>query len=158
MLKDIDSAKKPSFRLFEDVLVLRRELCLSSFSRPSCQPGPQTCAHVWGRRTVRPDGVVTLVVNVQRDIWSRVRMEAFSCWISDVPGIRRLSHWKSHRLYMRRQKKVGEWKGDIGAVWHYTTPASFRKPRSSLPKNEPYFIHEMHLKVLLLSRGWKVNF
>ncbi len=51
------------------------------------------------------------------------------------------------------RKKVRELRADIGAISQVLTP-SFRKPRSSPPKNEP-FSQEMHLKIPLLSRGLK---
>ncbi len=44
---------------------------------------------------------------------------------------------------------------DIGAIWRVLIP-SFRKPQSSPPENEP-FSQEMHLKIPLLSRGFKLS-
>jgi hypothetical protein len=51
--------------------------------------------------------------------------------------------------------KVGESRGDIGAIREVLTP-SFRKLRSSLPKNKP-FSQGMHLKIPLLSQGLKLS-
>jgi hypothetical protein len=54
-------------------------------------------------------------------------------------------------LGVKTEKKIGEFGGDIGAVWQVLT-LSLRKPRSSLPKNQP-FSQEMHLKIPLSSQG-----
>jgi hypothetical protein len=50
-------------------------------------------------------------------------------------------------------RKIGELGRGIGAIRSVLSP-SFRKPRSSPQKNEP-FNQEMHLKIQLLSRGMK---
>jgi hypothetical protein len=55
----------------------------------------------------------------------------------------------------KTRKKVGELKSDIDVIRRVLTP-SFRKPRSSYPKNEP-FSQEMHLKILFLGRGLKLS-
>jgi hypothetical protein len=49
------------------------------------------------------------------------------------------------------KKKISELGGEFGAISYVLTP-SFRIPRSSPPKNEP-FSEEMHLKTPLFSRG-----
>jgi hypothetical protein len=36
------------------------------------------------------------------------------------------------------RKKVGELRGDLGAIGKLLTPSNFRKPRSSPPENEPF--------------------
>ncbi len=55
----------------------------------------------------------------------------------------------------RQKKKVGELRGDIGAIRYVLTP-SFRKPRCSRPKNEP-LSEGMHLKILHFSSGLKMS-
>ncbi len=52
-------------------------------------------------------------------------------------------------------QKCQKLRGDIGVI-SYVLTFSYRKPRSSTPKNKP-FSQEMHLKIPLLSRGLKLS-
>jgi hypothetical protein len=52
------------------------------------------------------------------------------------------------------KKKDFELRGDNGAI-RKVLLGSFRQPRSSQPKNEP-FRQEMHFKIPLLSRGFEM--
>ncbi len=54
-----------------------------------------------------------------------------------------------------KSKKVGELRGDIGAIRKVLTP-SFRKTRCSPTKNEPLG-QEMHLRILHFSSGLKMS-
>jgi hypothetical protein len=54
---------------------------------------------------------------------------------------------------MGRQRKVGKFEGDIGAISQVLNPSS-RKLRSSPKKTKP-FSREMHLKNPIFSRGMK---
>jgi hypothetical protein len=54
-----------------------------------------------------------------------------------------------------KTEKVGELRGDIGAIRKVLTP-SFRIPRSTPSKNEP-FSQEMHLKIPLLTWCLKLS-
>jgi hypothetical protein len=56
---------------------------------------------------------------------------------------------------MKTEEKFASSEESFCAIIWVLTP-SFRKPRSTPPKNEP-FSQEMHLKIPLLSWGWKLS-
>ncbi len=58
-----------------------------------------------------------------------------------------------HRCEVRQ--KVGELRGDMGALLDSEVLTPSQKTRSSPSKNEPFSQQEMHLKIQLLDRGLK---
>jgi hypothetical protein len=91
-----------------------------------------------------------------RGLWQLV----YACEICPFPNITLYCYqsktWYSMEYRCEGRKKVSELRGDIDAIRQALT-SSFRKLRSSPPRETEPFSQEMHLTIPLSSRGLELS-